>query len=327
MKVNGIVGDPPEYAGTTLSFEGSGANLAHFRDLANVALPAESFEITGKLVQGDGAIDLEAVRARLGSHRFQVTGQLSTEARFSGTDLQLNAKGPDASQLAAIAELSDVPAEPYSIDGRVRVLEKGYRVTGVAGSLGSLAVKVNGFVAPPPTLVGSDLQIHVEDPDISHPAAIAGIEGLPHDAFSIDTRLRIEDRGYRIDDFEATVGDMALGAKGLVSALPEFEGTRMHLTARGPKLSSLNPYIDQTGLQQRHARWHDPPNHGFRRHRPRDPRLGSRPRAGGRSRRWICRSAGPARRTLHAQHPVADRRVRLRDQKPAGNPGQCRGID
>ena len=248
LKVNGIVGDPPEYAGTTLSFEGSGANLAHFRDLANVALPAESFEITGKLVQGDGAIDLEAVRARLGSHRFQVTGQLSTEARFSGTDLQLNAKGPDASQLAAIAELSDVPAEPYSIDGRVRVLEKGYRVTGMAGSLGSLAVKVDGFVAPPPTLVGSDLQIHVEDPDISHPAAIAGIEGLPHDAFSIDTRLRIEDRGYRIDDFEATVGDMAFGAKGLISALPEFEGTRMHLTARGPKLSSLNPYIDQTGL-------------------------------------------------------------------------------
>jgi len=248
LKVNGIVGDPPEYAGTALTVRGNGPNLAHFEDLAGVALPAESFEVTGKLVQGDGAIDLEAVRARLGSHRFQVNGQLSTETRFSGTDLQLYAKGPDASQLAAIAELSDVPAEPYSIDGRVRVLEKGFRMTGVVGSLASLAVKVDGFVAPPPTLVGSDLQIHVEDPDISHPAAIAGIEGLPHDAFSIDTRLRIEDSGYRIDDFKATVGDMALGAKGLISVLPELDGTRMNLTARGPKLRSLNPYLDQTGL-------------------------------------------------------------------------------
>ena len=248
LEVDGTVGDPPEYDGTVLEVRANGPNLAHFQDLAGIDLPTEPFEINGKLTQGANAINLEAVHSRLGRNTLQVSGQLTTDTGLTGTDLRLTAEGPDASQVAAIAGVSNVPSESFGVEGRVRVLETGYRVSDLVATLGSLAVKANGFVAPLPTLVGSDLQIHIEDSDISHPASIAGMTGLPHDSFTIDTRLRVEDPVYRLDGFRATVGDMELEADGQIGAPPVLEGTQVRVTARGPKLSTLNPYIDQTGL-------------------------------------------------------------------------------
>ena len=251
FEVDGTVGDPPDYEGTALDIQGSGPNLAIFEDLAGVALPAEPFEVDGEFSQGEGAIDVEAVRAHLGRNTLQMSGRLVPDAGLVGSDLRLSVAGPDASQLADIADIGDVPEAPheaFAIDGRVRILEDGYRVNDLEASVGSLAVRVEGFVAPPPTFIGSDLQIHIEDSDLSHPASIAGIEGLPRDPFRIDTRLQIQDPGYRLDDLRATVGDMALEVGGRIGALPALEGTRVRISARVPSLSSLNPYLKQSGL-------------------------------------------------------------------------------
>jgi hypothetical protein len=245
---DGTVGDPPGYEGTALTFRGNGPDLARLQDLVGVALPAEPFEISGRLAQGEGAIDLEDVRAHLGRNNLEVGGRLTTEAKLVGTDLRLKASGPDASQVATFADLSGVPAEAFNVDARVQVLAGGYRIHNLVGTLGSFGLTADGFVAPPPTMVGSDLQIHAEDSDLSHPAAVVGITGMPRDPFSIDTRLRVQDSGYRLDGLEATVGDVEFEADGLIGAPPELEGSEMRFTAGGPRLSSLNAYLDQTGL-------------------------------------------------------------------------------
>ena len=242
------MGDPPDYAGTTLTIHAEGPNIAHFNDLIGIELPAEPFTIDGRLAQGNEAITLEGVTARLGGTRLRVDGQLTTVTGLAGSDLRLSVSGSDASQVAVLAGVSGVPSEPFSLEGRIRMLEKGYRVNDLAATLGSLAVKANGFVAPPPNLIGSDLQIRVEDSDLSHPASIAGITGLPRDAFKIDTRVRIDKSGYRFDNFDAVVGDMEFEVDGQIGVPPELEGTQVHFTARGPRLSSLSLYLDQTGL-------------------------------------------------------------------------------
>ena len=247
VEVDGTVGDPPEYAGTTLRFHGAGPNLAYFQGLAGTALPTGDFEIEGQLLQGEGAITLESIRARLGRNTLRVAGQLTTESPFAGTDLQVHASGPDVSQLTTLAGISDIPAEPYKVDGRIRVLDKGYRVNDLASSLGSLAVMVDGFVAPPPALLGSDLQIHVEDSDLSHSASLAGFSGLPRDRFKVDTRVRIEKTGYRLDGLNALVGDIAARIDGLVGT-PELDGTDLRIEGRGPRLAALGPYVEITTL-------------------------------------------------------------------------------
>ena len=248
VEVDGTVGDPPEYAGTTLSFQGESPNLAYFQGLSGTDLPAGDFEIAGTLVQGEGAITLESIRARLGRNTLRVAGQLTTESPFAGTDLFLHASGPDVSQLTTIAGISDIPSEPYKVDGRIRVLDKGYRVSGLVGSLGSLSVTVDGFVAPPPALLGSDLQIHIEDSDLSHPASLAGISGLPRDSFAIDTRLRIEQAGYRLANFNAVVGGIEARVNGVVGPPPKLEGTNLRIEGRGSRLAAIGPYVELANL-------------------------------------------------------------------------------
>jgi len=248
LKADGKIGDPPGYDGTALTLHGEGPNLVYFQKLVEFVLPAESFEIGGRLAQGDGAIDLEAIRARLGRNTLRVSGHLSTEAGLTGTDLRLKAEGPDASQVAALADLSAVPAEDFSVEGRVRVLAKGYRVHDLVGSLGSLTVTVDGFVGPPPTLFGSDLQIHVEDADLAHPASIAGVTDLPHDPISIDTRVRIDEAGYRLTGLDAAVGDIEVLVDGFVGSPPELHGTDLQVEVRGGRIAALGPYLKQPSL-------------------------------------------------------------------------------
>ena len=248
LRVDGKVGDPPDYADTTLAIHAEGPNIAHFEDLIGIELPSESFVIDGRLAEGDEAIALQDVNARLGRTTLRADGQLTTEPGLVGSDLRLSVSGTDASQVAVFADVSGVPSEPFSLEGRIRVLEKGYRVHDLAATLGSLAAKADGFIAPPPTLYGTDLQIHIEDTDLSHPASMAGLLGFPRDTFAVESRVRIEEPGYRLDGFHATVGDMALEIDGLIGVPPELDGTQVHLTAQGPRLASLNPYVDQTGL-------------------------------------------------------------------------------
>jgi len=246
--VRGTVGDPPAYTGTDLRFHAKGSSLAVFTDLAGTPLPAESFEIDGRLSEGEDAIILEGVRAHLGRTSLRVDGQMKTANEFSGTSLRIEAKGPDAAHIGELAGISGVPAEAWRLNGGLAVLDSGYRLDTVSASLGSLQVRADGRVAATSDFIGTDLQLHVEDTNLSHPASLAGMTGLPSLPLRIDGRLRVDRAGYRLDGVTASAGDIDVEVAGLIGAAPNLDGTEVHLTARGPRLSSLGPFIHQPGL-------------------------------------------------------------------------------
>jgi len=246
--VRGTVGDPPDYAGTDLRFQATGSSLAVFADLAGTQLPAEPFEVEGRLIEGEDAIILEGVRANLGRSSLRVDGHLKTANGFSGTSLRIEAKGPNAAQMGETAGITGVPAEAWTVEGGLGVLDSGYRLDGVSATLGSLHVRADGRVVASAGLVGTDLRLHIEDPDLSHPASIAGMTGLPSLPLRIDGRLRVGRAGYRLDGVTASAGDIDVEVEGLIGAAADLEGTEVQVTARGPRLSSLEPYLHQPGL-------------------------------------------------------------------------------
>ncbi len=248
LEIEGAVGDPPEYTDTALTINGKGPSLAYFQDLASIDLPAETYEIKAKLIQGDETITLEAVRARLGRNTLELNGQLSTEAGLAGTDLRLFARGPDASQLAMLAQFTSVPAEPWTVEGRVKVLTAGFLLDGLSATLGGLHVKATGQVQP--TNPGTDLQIHIEDPDVGHIASIAGFFDLPAKPVRLDGRVRIQAQGYRIDGLAGAIGDIVCEADGRIGLIPDFNGSELLIAVRGPRLSALSAFVDQPGLPE-----------------------------------------------------------------------------
>jgi uncharacterized protein involved in outer membrane biogenesis len=246
--VRGTVGDPPAYTGTDLRFHAKGSSLAVFTDLAGTPLPAEPFEVEGRLGEGENAIILEGVRAHLGRSSLRVDGQMKTANGFSGTSLRIKAKGPDAAHMGELAGITGVPAEAWSLNGGLAVLDSGYRLDTVSATLGSLTVHTDGRVAAAAGFVGTDLQLHIEDSNLSHPASLAGIAGLPSEPLRIDGRLRVVGAGYRLDGVTASAGDIEVEVAGLIGAAPLLDGTQVHVTVRGPRLSSLGPFIHQPGL-------------------------------------------------------------------------------
>jgi len=249
FSARGNVGDPPDYAGTTLRIHAEGPNLAHFNHLIGAELPAEPFTLDGRFAQGNDAITLDGVSARVGGIDLRVDGSLKTAKGLTGSSLLVDAKGPDAARLRTLVGLHDLPAEAWSAVGGLDVLGSGLHFKGVSASVGSLHALADGHLGTARGLVGTDLQLHAEDTDLAHAMPIFRVQGFPEVPIRADGRLRVEDSGIRLDGATATAGDIEVAVDGLIGK-PDLDGTNGHVSIRGPRLASIGPYIHLTGLPQ-----------------------------------------------------------------------------
>ncbi|MCJ7755934.1 MAG: AsmA family protein, partial [Thermoanaerobaculales bacterium] len=244
VTASGTVGDPPDYAGTTLTIHVEGPNIARFNHLIGVELPAQPFTIDGRFAQGNEAITLEGVSAQVGGTSLRVEGSLKTGKGLTGTSLRIDAKGTDSAHLRALVRLDDLPAEAWSAVGGLDVLDSGLHLKGVSVSVGSLHARADGRMGTARSLVGTDLQLHAEDPDLAHAMPIFGVHGFPQVPIRVDGRLRVEESGIRLDGTTATVGKIDVAVDGLIGT-PELDGTNGHVSVRGPRLSSLGVFFHQ----------------------------------------------------------------------------------
>ncbi len=248
VTASGTVGDPPDYAGTTLSIHAEGPNVAHFNHLIGIELPAQAFTVDGRLAQGQEAITLEDVTARLGGTSLRVDGLLRTAKGLTGTSLRIEAKGPDAALLRLLTDLDDLPDEPWSLAGGLDVLSSGFQLKGVSANVGSLAARADGRVVTTRGVVGTTLQLHGEDADLSHAMSIFGVSGFPKVPVSVTGGLAIESGGYRLDGVMGSAGGIDLAVDGLIGAGSNLDGTRGHISVHGPRLASLGEFLDQPGF-------------------------------------------------------------------------------
>ncbi len=247
ITVTGTVGDSPDYAGTALTIHAEGPNIAHFNDLIGIGLPAQPFIIDGHLAQGNDAITLEGINARLGGASLRVDGFLKTAKGLTGTSLRIEAKGPDAARLRTLIGLDDLPAVAWSVEGGVAILDSGLRLDGVSAAVGSLEAQGDGHLSTRKGLVGTDLHLKGRDPDLSHGISIFGVNGFPQVAAAVEGRLRVEEGGYRLDGATGTAGDIDVAVDGLIGT-SNLDGTVGHVSVHGPQLSSLGPYFRLDGL-------------------------------------------------------------------------------
>ncbi|MCP4898603.1 MAG: AsmA family protein, partial [bacterium] len=155
FNADGVVGVPPEFTGTTLTLSAKGPDMSAYADLLGIDLPAESFAVAGRLIPEGDYIALEGVKARLGRNKGTIAGKIKAAAGFVGSDIRLTAEGPGLVWLEPITGLSDLPAQPYRVDGRLRVRSAGLQLDDVKVGFGDLSLKVGGFVASSPGFEGT----------------------------------------------------------------------------------------------------------------------------------------------------------------------------
>jgi uncharacterized protein involved in outer membrane biogenesis len=250
FSAHGRMGDPPDYAGTTLSVHAEGPNIAHFNRLVGMDLPAVDFVIDGRLAQGDDAITLDDVNIRMGTATIHADGSLHTGNRLSSSTFKIDARGSDATQIMLLRGFMDLPAEPWTAAGGLTIVDSGYQLDGVSATFGEMQVQADGLIAAAKRSVGTKLRLNVEDPDLSHAMSAFRVKGFPDLPVCAAGTLRIEDGGYGLDLVTATAGDIDVAVDGLVGGGEDLDGTHAHLTVRGPQLASVGPYFHLTGLPQ-----------------------------------------------------------------------------
>ena len=248
LEVDGILGDPPGYSGSDLRVRASAPDLSRFGGLARRLLPAESFEVEGRLERNEQGLGLRGGRARLGEHALQIEGRFGLANGLAGTDLRLLAEGPDLSLPAGLAGLPDLPPEPYRVEGGLRIQADGYRLREVTGTVGDRSLWIDGRIGPEAGLIGTDLRLRLEGEDLSRTAPLLGLDDAPALPYRTAGRLRIKEGAYLVDGLTGFLGDVELEAEGRVGADPGLDGTDLRLSVRGLRASALHPWIGRSVL-------------------------------------------------------------------------------
>jgi uncharacterized protein involved in outer membrane biogenesis len=116
-QVEGVVATGPGLRGTDLSVEASGPDGSLVGRIAGVELPSEPFSARGRVVRKRAGVRFHASVAEVGEYRLELDGVLGELPRLVGTNLDLDARGPDLRLIGQFVELPRLPERDFEVTG------------------------------------------------------------------------------------------------------------------------------------------------------------------------------------------------------------------
>ena len=183
----------------------------------------------------DGAYGVDQVIIEVDHNRIAATGTVTPLNNLAGTDLEFEISGPVLREVghlvAGFAELPELPAEPYSVTGRVLIDDAGYELHDLEATLAAAVTKINGRVGTPPEFRGTDLTIDADGPNASLVASVFGVTmPLP---FRLSGRIERDGVGYRFHRVAARLGEYRASVNGSLGELPKLIGTDLEIRSSG----------------------------------------------------------------------------------------------
>ncbi len=251
IHATGTIGEPPALANLDLTADGTGPDASLLSGIAGIDLPAEPFEIRGRVARSGPALELDGVAGRLGESAFGVSGRLVPAPRLVGTDARVRVAGGDLSKAGSFVGLRGLPAERFDVTGHVRVDAAAYELDGVEAHVGGLSGTARGRLGAPTPLEGTSLECRVRGSALSDLAAWGVPTKLPADPFVVSGRLGIDRGVYRVDGLAAQVGAHRVEIDGALGALPDVAALDVAVKASGPDLAALGRFLTAAGATRR----------------------------------------------------------------------------
>ena len=247
IHATGTIGEPPALANLDLTADGTGPDASLLSRIARIDLPAEPFEIRGRVARSGPALELDGVAGRLGADAFGVSGRLVPAPGLVGTDARVRVAGGDLSKTGSFVGLRGLPAERFDVTGHVRVDAAAYELDGVEAHVGGLSGTARGRLGAPTPLEGTSLACRVRGSALSDLAAWGVPTKLPADPFVVSGRLGIDGGVYRVDGLAAQVGADRVEIDGALGALPDVAALDVAVKASGPDLAALGRFLTAAG--------------------------------------------------------------------------------
>jgi len=220
-------------------FSVSGPDARYVAELFGIdGVPAGAFQITGDYSRDARLLMFKDTRFQIGPNSVSLNGEIDISKRIPDGELALLATGPDFSILGPFISVSGLPAEAFSIDGRIRKSGSTWEAKSVSVSVGEHQLSINGLVEAG----GSNkamLILHATGPDISVVQNFTNLKGLPPRAYDVEATFRSDPAGIMIDGGKGAFGDNHIEVDGVVAIRAGMNGTALKVYVQGPELHNV----------------------------------------------------------------------------------------
>jgi len=220
-----------------LRVHGSGPDISVIGPFAGVkGIPAEVFEISGRIQKTGASLRFDEVQAIVGANRISANGAIG-EQGSPDTQISFSVSGPDISILGPMTGLEGIQARPFDVSAVIKPHKAGIEIENAKGDFGEIQLELDGVVGTAREMQGTDLSLRAIGSDLRHVALLAGVPYLPDGPFDLGVRARINRNELRLSDGTVAVGGMHGTVSGSVSLGADAGAFGLNLSVRGPDLA------------------------------------------------------------------------------------------
>ena len=239
--VDGFLALTAGVIGSDLSFQLGGSNLAALvNEFASIEyIPAEAYELEGRVQLRPDDYRLDAIRGVVGRSSVSVDGVINSSDPLAGTELTFRSEGPAIEELTGAIEQLDIRPGPYSIGATLSLANDAIRFDDIDYSRGRGQVLGDLKLAFPESGIEADFDLQASGGDIQ---SLVGKEGkvLIFEApFSVDARGMLRGTRVSVDRLNLAVGEATANASGDLSFGEMSRSTKFSVDINIPNLAAL----------------------------------------------------------------------------------------
>jgi len=239
--VDGFLALTAGLIGSDLSFQLGGSNLvALVNEFASVEyIPAEAYELEGRVQLRPGDYRLDAIRGVVGRSSVAVDGVVNSSDPLAGTELTFRSEGPAIEELTGAIEQLDIRPGQYSLGATLSLANDAIRFGDIDFSRERGQIQGDLKLAFPESGIEADFDLQASGSDIQ---SLVGKEGkvLIFEApFSIDARGMLRGTRVSLDRLNLAVGEAKANASGDLSFGEMSRSTKFSVDINIPNLAAL----------------------------------------------------------------------------------------
>ena len=254
--LSGTLGEAPTYAGSKLHLHLDGNNAHTFMSAFNIdALPEEPFSLDTQIDTVERGLFLQrGVLVTIGDERLELGGYVAFAPGGEGTDLEARLSGQHlARMLQRLVGDNEVPDLPYDLSGRVRLVKEGVWLEDVKAAYTDIELGVNGLINLDDQLLGTRLDFQINGDNFSSLSQFKAVGDsldvfVPGQTYQANGEFTIEKNGWKLNDVSGRIGKTNLNFNSLISNQPEWAGSSIRFSIKGPDLHGLLAEQDESGL-------------------------------------------------------------------------------
>lgn len=238
----GVIGDPPNYVGSSIDFEFDAPSLLKLGHIAGIDnLPDQSVTARGSVERHEDRLDLQGpVRIETESIAASISGALHTSPRLLGTAVDIRVDGADLHDTLRRFHIdAGLPPLAYTASGTVRLGAEGIDLQGVSVALGTSAIELEGMISNARSFSGSHVKFNASGPSMDE--LFSGLDDveIKPGTFETSATIRLAQSELHVENFELSreQGQVKMDAEiGLPLATKRLV---LDLDASGPDVRSL----------------------------------------------------------------------------------------